>query len=119
MPIRKWAVTSSFCRKYPKESLRGDDNLLDTVYNDENRIPTNNYFLEHPERIIHTTAKLDTDPFGKPAMIYTHEDGVEGIAEDLRKMLHEDFKKNLNLNRYLGIEETKAEEVKEVEETER
>ena len=102
-----------------KESLRGDDNLLDTVYNDENRIPTNNYFLEHPERIIHTTAKLDTDPFGKPAMIYTHEDGVEGIAEDLRKMLHEDFKKNLKLNRYLGIEETKAEEVKEVEETEK
>ena len=102
-----------------KESLRGDDSLLDTVYNDENRIPTNNYFLEHPERIIHTTAKLDTDPFGKPAMIYTHEDGVEGIAEDLRKMLHEDFKKNLNLNRYLGIEETKAEEVKEVEETEK
>ncbi len=102
-----------------KESLRGDDNLLDTVYNDENRIPTNNYFLEHPERIIHTTAKLDTDPFGKHAMIYTHEDGVEGIAEDLRKILHEDFKKNLNLNRYLGIEETKAEEVKEVEETEK
>ena len=102
-----------------KESLRGDDNLLDTVYNDENRIPTNNYFLEHPERIIHTTAKLDTDPFGKPAMIYTHEGGVEGIAEDLRKMLHEDFKKNLNLNRYLGIEETMAEEVKEVEETEK
>lgn len=102
-----------------KESLRGDDNLLDTVYNDENRIPTNNYFLEHPERIIHTTEKLDTDPFGKPAMIYTHEDGVEGIAEDLRKMLHEDFKKNLNLNRYLGIEETMAEEVKEVEETEK
>ena len=102
-----------------KESLRGDDNLLDTVYNDENRIPTNNYFLEHPERIIHTTAKLDTDPFGKPAMIYTHEDGVEGIAEDLRKMLHEDFKRNLNLNRYLGIEETNSEEVKEVEETEK
>ena len=102
-----------------KESLRGDDNLLDTVYNDENRIPTNNYFLEHPERIIHTTAKLDTDPFGKPAMIYTHEDGVEGIAEDLRKMLHEDFKKNLNLNRYLGIEEqheeTKVAQQAEVE----
>lgn len=102
-----------------KESLRGDDNLLDTVYNDENRIPTNNYFLEHPERIIHTTAKLDTDPFGKPAMIYTHEGGVEGIAEDLRKMLHEDFKKNLNLNRYLGIEEqqeeTKVAQLAEVE----
>lgn len=44
---------------------------------------------------------------------------MEGIAEDLRKMLHEDFKKNLNLNRYLGIEETMSEEVKEVEETEK
>lgn len=52
-------------------------------------------------------------------MIYTHEDGVEGIAEDLRRMLHEDIKRNLNLNRYLGIEETIAEEVKEVEETEK
>ena len=100
-----------------KETLQGEDNLLDMVTNDKNRIPTNNYFQEHPERIIHTTAKLDTDPFGKPAMIYTHEGGVEGIAEDLRKMLHEDFKKNLNLNRYLGIEETKTEEV-QVEEVE-
>ena len=89
-----------------KESLRGDDNLLDTVYNDENRIPTNNYYLEHPERIIHTTAKLDTDPFGKPAMIYTHEDGVEGIAEDLRKMLNEDFGRNFHLSRYLREEQT-------------
>ena len=89
-----------------KESLRGDDNLLDTVYNDENRIPTNNYFLEHPERIIHTTAKLDTDPFGKPAMIYTHEGGVEGIAEELRKMLNEDFGRNFHLSRYLGEEQT-------------
>ncbi len=31
----------------------------------------------------------------------------------------EDFKKNLNLNRYFGIEETMLEEVKEVEETEK
>ena len=102
-----------------KESLQGDDNLFDVVTNDRNRIPTNNYFQEHPERIIHTTAKLDTDPFGKPAMIYTHEGGVEGIAEDLRKMLNEDFKKNLDLNRYLGIEETKVEEhkVEEVPQT--
>lgn len=102
-----------------KVSLQGDDNLLDVVTNDRNRIPTNNYFQEHPERIIHTTAKLDTDPFGKPAMVYTHEGGVEGIAEDLQKMLNEDFKKNLDLNRYLGIEETKVEEqrVEEVTQT--
>lgn len=101
-----------------KESLQGDDNLLDVVTNDRNRIPTNNYFQEHPERIIHTTAKLDTDPFGKPAMIYTHEGGVEGIVEDLRKMLNEDFKRKLNLNRYLGIEEQKQEETDVVQKAE-
>lgn len=27
---------------------------------------TNEYFLDHPERIIHTEAKRDTDPYGKP-----------------------------------------------------
>nr|MBB6140329.1 hypothetical protein [Mucilaginibacter sp. X5P1] len=25
---------------------------------------------------------LDTDPYGQPAFIYTHKDGVEGIAKD-------------------------------------
>ncbi len=94
-----------------KEALRGDDNLLDMVTNDQNHIPTNSYFIEHPERIIHTTAKLDTDPFGKPAMLYTHDGGVEGIAEDLRKMLHEDFVKNLNLDRYLGIADVHEEKL--------
>ena len=32
------------------------------------------YFIHHPERIVHTMAKLDTDPYGKPAMVYLHED---------------------------------------------
>ena len=39
-------------------------------------------------------------------MIYTHEDGVEGIAEELRKMLNEDFGRNFHLSRYLGEEQT-------------
>lgn len=29
-------------------------------------------------RIINTHWKLDTDPYGQPALIYTHQDGVEG-----------------------------------------
>ena len=32
----------------------------------------NAYFIHHPERIVHTMAKLDTDPYGKPAMVYLH-----------------------------------------------
>ena len=36
-------------------------------------------------------AKLDTHPYGKPAMVYLHEGKAAGIAGDLRRMLDEDF----------------------------
>lgn len=42
-------------------------------------------------------------PYGKPAMIYTHNGGVEGIAMDLYKMLSEDLSVRLDLERYNGI----------------
>lgn len=35
-------------------------------------------------RIIATNKELGTDPYGKPCMVYTHERGIEGIAEDIR-----------------------------------
>ncbi|MGJ1361164.1 N-6 DNA methylase [Sphingobacterium spiritivorum] len=53
-------------------------------------------------RVVHTDHKLDTDPYGQPALIYTHKDGVEGISKDLRQMLTEDFGKHLDLNLYKG-----------------
>ena len=56
-----------------------------------------NAFFQGSTRIVHTDRKLDTDPYGKPALIYTHKDGVAGIAKDLKKMLSEDFGKHLNL----------------------
>ena len=49
-----------------------------TVKSNHTNIVSNGYFLDHPERIIHTDAKRDTDPYGKPAMVYTHSGGVEG-----------------------------------------
>ena len=74
-----------------------------TVRSNHTGVVTSEYFLDHPERIIHTEAKRDTDPYGKPAMIYTHNGGVEGIAMDLYKMLSEDLSVRLDLERYNGI----------------
>lgn len=74
-----------------------------TVRSNHTGVVTNEYFLDHPERIIHTEAKKDTDPYGKPAMIYTHSGGVEGIAMDLYKMLSEDLSVRLDLERYNGM----------------
>ncbi|HAY3551859.1 TPA: N-6 DNA methylase [Elizabethkingia meningoseptica] len=59
-----------------------------------------NALFQDSTRIVHTDRKLDTDPYGQPALIYTHKEGVAGIAKDLKKMLSEDFGKNLNLSLY-------------------
>ena len=69
----------------------------------ENGLEINNYYKTHPDRIIHTDAKRDTDPYGKPAMVYTHSGGVEGIATDLYRMLSADLSARLDLERYNGI----------------
>ena len=51
---------------------------------------------------MHTTSKLDTDPYGKPAMVYLHEGKTAGIAGDLRRMLNEDFHYRLAMCLYSG-----------------
>ena len=87
-----------------KEELSEEDRLFTrTVRSNHTGVVTNEYFLDHPERIIHTEAKKDTDPYGKPAMIYTHSGGVEGIAMDLYKMLSEDLSARLDMERYNGM----------------
>lgn len=61
-----------------------------------------NAFFRNGTRVIHTERKLDTDPYGKPAFIYTHKDGVDGIAKDLKRMLTEDFSNHLDIGLYKG-----------------
>ena len=93
-----------------KEELSEEDRLFTrTVRSNHTGVVTSEYFLDHPERIIHTEVKRDTDPYGKPAMIYTHNGGVEGIAMDLYKMLSEDLSVRLDLERYNGIGHEKPE----------
>jgi N12 class adenine-specific DNA methylase len=51
-------------------------------------------------RVVYTDAKVDTDPYGKPAMVFTHKGGTLEIAKDLKRMLKEDLSHNLNLDLY-------------------
>ncbi|WP_313268679.1 N-6 DNA methylase [Epilithonimonas vandammei] len=84
-----------------KQNLTDREDLFCQSKPSEYNTPGNALFQDSA-RIIHTNQKLDTDPYGQPALIYTHKDGVEGIAEDLKQMLSEDFGKHLNLNLYKG-----------------
>ena len=64
-----------------------------------NSISINNLFRDF-SRVVQTSSKIDTDPYGKPAIVFTHKDGVEGIAKDLRQMLSADFSQHLDLHLY-------------------
>jgi len=64
-----------------------------------NGISINNLFRDF-SRVVQTSSKIDTDPYGKPAIVFTHADGVEGIAKDLRQMLKDDFSQHLDLHLY-------------------
>ncbi|GHT53658.1 DNA methylase [Bacteroidia bacterium] len=59
-----------------------------------------NNFFQNFDRIVHTKGYVDTDPYGKPATVFIHEGGVQGIAADLRKMLSSDFDKRLDKKLY-------------------
>ena len=87
-----------------KKGLTQEERVLTIIQTEHNGGLTDNaYFAYHTERIIHTDAKRGTDPYGKPAMVYTHSGGVEGIAMDLYKMLSEDLSVRLDLERYNGM----------------
>ncbi len=95
-----------------KTEMSQDERLMTVIQTDTKTDLTDNaYFIHHPERIVHTTAKLDTDPYGKPAMVYLHEGKTEGIAGDLRRMLDEDFHFRLVMRLYSGsIRQARTEE---------
>jgi len=84
-----------------KQSLTETEELFCLSKQTKYDTPSNAFF-RNGTRVIHTDRKIDTDPYGKPAIIYTHKDGVEGIAKDLKQMLSEDFGKYLNLDLYKG-----------------
>ena len=87
-----------------KKGLTQEERVLTIIQTEHNGGLTDNaYFAYHTERIIHTDAKRGTDPYGKPAMVYTHSGGVEGIAMDLYRMLSEELSARLDMERYNGM----------------
>ncbi|WP_297607063.1 N-6 DNA methylase [uncultured Alistipes sp.] len=66
-----------------------------------NGMRVNNLFRDFG-RVIHTDAKVGTDPYGKPAMEFTHAGGTSAIADELRQMLSDDLRANFDINYYLS-----------------
>ena len=84
-----------------KKALSADEEFfIQSVVDRGTKVPGNKFFQAFPQNVISTTAKIGTDPFGKPAIIYKHEGGVDGIADDLRKALDESLHLRLNLELY-------------------
>ena len=59
-----------------------------------------NGYIAQSASIIHTKARVDTDPYGHPGMVYIHEGGIPGITADLRKRLSKDLARNLDVELY-------------------
>ena len=84
-----------------KKALSADEEFfIQSVVDRGTKVPGNKFFQAFPQNVICTDAKVGTDPFGKPAIIYKHEGGVDGIAGDLRKALDESLHLHLNLELY-------------------
>ncbi len=84
-----------------KKSLSADEEFfIQSVIDRNTMVPGNKFFQAFPQNVICTTAKVGTDPYGKPAIIYKHEDGIDGIARDLRTALDESLRLRLNVELY-------------------
>ena len=84
-----------------KKSLSADEEFfIQSVVDHGTKVPGNKYFQAFPQNVICTDAKVGTDQYGKPAIVYHHDGGVDGIARDLRKVLDESLRHRFDLNLY-------------------
>ena len=84
-----------------KKSLSADEEFfIQSVVDRGTKVPGNKFFQAFPQNVICTDAKVGTDQYGKPAIVYHHDGGIDGIAGDLRKALDESLHLRLNLELY-------------------
>jgi len=84
-----------------KKALSADEEFfIQSVVDRGTKVPGNKFFQAFPQNVICTDAKVGTDQYGKPAIVYHHDGGINGIAEELRKALDESLHLRLNLELY-------------------
>ena len=84
-----------------KKSLSADEEFfIQSVIDRGTKVPGNKFFQAFPQNVICTDAKVGTDQYGKPAIVYHHDGGIDGIVGDLRKALDESLHLRLNLELY-------------------
>ena len=84
-----------------KKALSADEEFfIQSVVDRGTKVPGNKFFQAFPQNVICTDANVGTDQYGKPAIVYHHDGGVDGIASDLRKALDETLHLRLNLELY-------------------
>ncbi|WP_290382922.1 DNA methylase [uncultured Duncaniella sp.] len=84
-----------------KKALSADEEFfIQSVVDRGTKVPGNKFFQVFPQNVICTDAKVGTDQYGKPAIIYKHDGGVDGIANDLRTALDDSLHLRLNLELY-------------------
>lgn len=86
-----------------KKNLSFDEELFtQSVIDNATKVPGNKFFQTFPQNVICTDAKMGTDQYGKPAIVYTHKEGVYGIAHDIGTALQLSFRLRLDIDRYNG-----------------
>ena len=78
-----------------KQGLTAEESWLLTQYEDSG-CPTNMYFDMKPEHVIATDWTVDTDAYGKRALVYHHRDGVAGISKQMGEVLSKDLAANFD-----------------------
>ena len=78
-----------------KDSQRGALNPIEEQFCNTARLSQGilqNEYLSQRENVICTDALAGTNLYGQPAMVYTHSEGVEGIAKEVKERILNDFK---------------------------
>ena len=92
-----------FQKHSDKKNLSFDEELFtQSVIDNATKVSGNKFFQTFPQNVICTDAKMGTDQYGKPAIVYTHKEGVDGIAHDIGTALQLSFRLRLDIDRYNG-----------------
>ena len=84
-----------------KKALSFDEELfIQSVVDKGTKVYSNKFIEALSSNTICTDAKIGTDQYGKPAIIYTHSGGIDGVAKDLYLSIVASMRLRFNLELY-------------------